>query len=271
MENNSSSSIPRPNYGTHFDPNLSSPTTDEDQFQQRHSSVSMDHGRLSGEGSPMMMSPWNQTTPFTNFPWSTSISCEDHNNVPQNTLIGSLMREEGHIYSLAASGDLLYTGSDSKNIRVWKNLKEFSAFKSSSGLVKAIIVSNGKIFTGHQDGKIRVWKVSPKAPSVHKRAGSLPTLKDIFKSSINPNNYIEVKKRRNALWIKHSDAVSCLTLNEDDGLLYSASWDRTIKVWRMSDSKCLESISSHDDAVNVVVASVDGLVLSGSADGTDII
>ena len=105
----------------------------------------------------MMMSPWKQTTnsPFAKKQWS---QCEE--NVPPNGLIGSLVREEGHIYSLAAAGDLLYTGSDSKNIRVWKNLQEYSGFKSNSGLVKAIIISGEKIFTGHKDGKIRVWKVS---------------------------------------------------------------------------------------------------------------
>ncbi|KAL0450268.1 UNVERIFIED_CONTAM: protein JINGUBANG [Sesamum latifolium] len=51
-------------------------------------------------------------------------------------------------------------------------------------------------------------------------------------------------------------------------MLYSASWDKTIKVWRISDSKCLESINAHDDAVNSVIAGFDGLVFTGSADGT---
>ncbi|CAA0840904.1 Transducin/WD40 repeat-like superfamily protein [Striga hermonthica] len=138
-------------------------------------------------------------SPLSKSPWSTSL-----NNEPESYnytgLMGSLVREEGHIYSLAASGSLLYTGSDSKNIRVWKNQKEFSGFKSNSGLVKAIIIAGDRIFSGHQDGKIRVWK--------------------------------------------------------------------TVKVWRVSDSKCLESISAHEDAVNSVVAGFDGLVFSGSADGT---
>ncbi|KAK4751007.1 hypothetical protein SAY87_004489 [Trapa incisa] len=253
-----------------------------DDLSHRQSSVSassstfFDSCRLSGEDSPMLMSPWNKTSSASPFSkstrWFTGYEGDDASTAAgllQNSLIGAMVREEGHIYSLAVTGDLLYTGSDSKNIRVWKNLKEFSGFKSSSGLVKAIIVSNNKIFTGHQDGKIRVWKVSPKAPSFHKRAGTLPTLKNIFKSSINPSNYIEVMKRRAALWIKHSDAVSCLSLNEEDGLLYSASWDQKIKVWRVADSKCLESIKAHDDAVNAVVASTaDGLVFSGAADGT---
>lgn len=251
----------------HSDPNICSATTD-DEMAARHSSFSgYDVNRLSGEMSPMMMSPWNQNSPFTKSPWSKF----DENvpqNVPQNGLIGSLVREEGHIYSLAAKEDLLYTGSDSKNIRVWKNMKEFTAFKSNSGLVKAIIISGDKIFTGHQDGKVRVWKINPKNPSVHKRSGTLPTFFDIFKASMKPSNYVEVKRNRTALWIKHVDAISCLSMNQEQGLLYSASWDRTFKVWRVENSKCLESVKAHDDAVNSVVASVEGLVYTGSADGT---
>lgn len=188
--------------------------------------------------------------------------------MPETGLVGSLVREEGHIYSLAVSGDLLYTGSDSKNIRVWKELREFTGFKSSSGLVKTIVISGGKIFTGHQDGKIRVWKVSSKNPANHKRIGSLPTFKEYVKSSMNPKNYVEVRRHKNAVKVKHFDAVSSLSLDEEEGLLYSGSWDKTLKVWRLADSKCLESINAHDDAVNSVVTGFNGYVLTGSADGT---
>ncbi|KAK6115873.1 hypothetical protein DH2020_008142 [Rehmannia glutinosa] len=253
------------------DPNISSSSDSGagDDFAPRNSSFSAyDPNRLSGEGSPMMMSPWNQNSPFAKSPWSNFTDNPPQNNVPQSGLVGSLVREEGHIYSLAAKNDVLYTGSDSKNIRVWKNLQEFSAFKSNSGLVKAIIISGDKIFTGHQDGKIRVWKISPKNPSVHKRVGTMPTFFDIFKASIRPRNYVEVKRKRTALWIKHTDAISCLSMNEEKGLLYSASWDRTFKVWRVGNSKCVESVKAHDDAVNCVVSSVDGVVYTGSADGT---
>ncbi|KAJ0076763.1 hypothetical protein Patl1_36290 [Pistacia atlantica] len=212
------------------------------------------------------MSPWNQTaSPYTKSPW---IAPSFKENLNCNGLIGSIVREAGHIYSLAAYRDLLYTGSDSKNIRVWKNLKEFSGFKSNSGLVKAIVIAGDKIFTGHQDGKIRVWKISSKNPSVHKRIGSLPTFKDFVKCSVNPRNYVEVRRNRNVLRIKHFDAVSCLSLNEEQGLLYSGSWDKTLKVWRISDFKCLESIQAHDDAINSVVAGFDCFVFTGSADGT---
>ncbi|KAF7810935.1 protein JINGUBANG-like [Senna tora] len=236
--------------------------------------------------SPYLMSPWNPTySPYSKSPWILSSpmnnydagsgggggrvgGCDNINNFPQNSLIRSLVREEGHIYSLAVSGDLLYTGSDSRNIRVWKNLKGYAGFKSSSGLVKAIVISGEKIFTGHQDGKIRVWKSSRKDPSYHKRIGSLPTFKDFVKNSTNPKNYVKIRRHKKSLRIKHYDAVSSLSLDEAEGLLYSGSWDKTLKVWRIADFKCLESIQAHDDAVNSVAAGFQCFAFTGSADGT---
>ncbi|MFS7952323.1 putative [Myosin heavy-chain] kinase transcription factor WD40-like family [Helianthus anomalus] len=258
------------------DPNLAAsfPSSDE-EFNNRSSNVSgYDLNRMSGEASPMAMSPWNQASPFQPSPWFTT-GIDNSNNQKTGTqvnqsegLVGSLVREEGHIYSLAATGDLLYTGSDSKNVRVWRNLKEFTAFKSNSGLVKAIILSGDRIFTGHQDGKVRVWKKNKKDPKNHKRVGTFPTLFDILKSSMRPKNYVEVKRKTTALWIKHCDAISSLSIDEDEGLLYSGSWDRTFKVWKTSNSKCLESVKAHEDAVNSVVSTKSGLVFTGSADGS---
>ncbi|XP_043714417.1 protein JINGUBANG-like [Telopea speciosissima] len=274
-----SDGVSRSKFGNllHSDPSIPTATDEDEDFKPRKSSVSEAtppfydrSGPMSPDSSPYNMSPWDATSsPYSKSPWTRNspVSPFDE-NFPTNGLIGSLVREEGHIYSLAASGDLLYTGSDSKNIRVWKNQKEFSGFKSNSGLVKAIVIRGEKIFTGHQDGKIRMWRVSSKNPSVYKRAGALPTLKEFIKSSLNPSNYVEVRRNRNGLWIKHCDAISCLSLNEDQSLLYSGSWDKTFKVWRISDSKCLESINAHDDAVNSVVTGFDGMVFTGSADGS---
>ncbi|XP_010525684.1 PREDICTED: myosin heavy chain kinase C-like [Tarenaya hassleriana] len=238
--------------------------------------------------SPYVLSPWNQTfspstdkTPSTS-PWNQTYSPyykspwiyqtgnnHELTNDSETGLIGTIVRQEGHVYSLAASGDLLFTGSDSKNIRVWKDLKDFAGFKSNSGLVKAIVLTgDNRIFTGHQDGKIRVWRGSRSFPGRYSRIGSLPTLKEYLMKSMNPKNYVEVRRNKNVLKIRHFDAVSCLSVNEELGLLYSGSWDKTLKIWRLSDSKCLESIQAHDDAINTVVSGFDDLLFTGSADGT---
>jgi WD40 repeat protein len=212
-------------------------------------------------------SPYDASlSPLSKSPWSSHLN-EDTSSA-EDALVGSLVREEGHIYSLAATKDLLYTGSDSKNIRVWKHQKEFAGFKSNSGLVKAIVIAGEKILTGHQDGRIRVWRVSSRNEEIHKRVATLPTLRNYIKCSIKPSNYVEVRRHRNVLWIKHYDAISCLSLTEDLTLIYSASWDKTFKVWRASNYKCLESVTAHDDAVNALVVGFDGLVFTGSADGT---
>lgn len=254
----------------HSDPNISLTNSklindvNIDYSDREGSFTAYDQARLSGEGSPIMMSPWNPNSPFTPI-----INPDVHQKIlAQNALVGSIVREEGHIYSLAATRDLLYTGSDSKNIRVWKNLKEFSAFKSNSGLVKAIIICGDKIFTGHQDGKVRVWKVQSKNSKVHKLSGTLPTLMDIFRCSIKPKNYVEVKRNKTSVWIKHGDAISSISMNQEKGLLYSASWDRTFKVWKVDNSKCLESVKAHEDAVNSIVAGANDMVFTGSADGS---
>ncbi|KAK6790544.1 hypothetical protein RDI58_009625 [Solanum bulbocastanum] len=67
--------------------------------------------------------------------------------------------------------------------------------------------------------------------------------------------------------VHHVDTVSALALSKDGSLLYSASWDRTFKIWRSSDFKCLESVwNAHDDAINSIVVSNNGHVYTGSAD-----
>ncbi|XP_015576737.2 protein JINGUBANG [Ricinus communis] len=232
---------------------------------QDYSFLNFESGSSEQPASPISKSPWSS---HANLDLDQDLHDNNDQEFSHNVLMGSLVREEGHIYSLAASQELLYTGSASKNIRVWKNQKEFSGFKSNSGLVKAIVIGDDQIFTGHQDGKIRIWKVSTKNPSVYRRVGSLPKFKDYVKSSMKPSNYVEVRRNKNTIWLKHFDAISCLSLNEDKSLLYSASWDKTFKIWRISDSKCLESVAAHDDAVNSLVTGLDGLVFTGSADGT---
>ncbi|XP_074285840.1 protein JINGUBANG-like [Silene latifolia] len=228
------------------------------------------------------MSPWSQasSSPYTKSPWiklssypPPTLNINNNNNITSPTnvylsrgkdaLIGSLLREEGHVYSLAAKEGMLYTGSESKNIRVWNNFNDAGGFKSGSGLVKAIIISkDDRVFTGHQDGKIRIWNAKGK------RIGTLPKLGDYLRSSINPNKYVQVRRHHKVPKVKHFDAVSCMSLNEEAGLLYSGSWDKSIKVWRISDGKCMESIEAHDDAINSIVVGFNGLVFSGSADGT---
>ncbi|KAJ7524681.1 hypothetical protein O6H91_17G016000 [Diphasiastrum complanatum] len=140
----------------------------------------------------------------------------------------------------------------------------FSSFRTGDGAVKALLVHGDKVFSAHQDHKIRVWRHSKSRPSDVQAVATLPTLKNYLTSCLSPKNYVQVRRHHKRLWIEHVDAVSVLAVG--NGVLYSGSWDKTVKVWRLSDYRCLETVEAHDDAVNALIVGSNGRVYTGSAD-----
>ncbi|XP_059638608.1 protein JINGUBANG [Cornus florida] len=193
----------------------------------------------------------------------------------QYQCIATLRNHNSYISSLALAGKFICTGSSDKEIRLWERNalssepnQENQTDKmvlAGKGAVKSLVVLADKIFSAHQDQKIRVWKIDD-----HKyfmRLATLPTLSDRAHKLLIPNNYVQVRRHKKCTWVHHVDAVSALALSKDESLLYSVSWDRTLKIWRTTDFKCLESIrNAHDDAINAVALSSDGDVYTGSAD-----
>lgn len=143
--------------------------------------------------------------------------------------------------------------------------------------MKAILVSSddGLIFSAHSDNKIRVWGSSP----AHARKGTLPSFKDCLIKTYwslpktllirrTPSTNINSKGSTTYNKIKHSSTITSMAYNPLGKLLYSASLDRTIKVWSIGEMKCIETIQAHDDDVNALVLGSDGLLFSGSDDAT---
>ncbi|KAL2329299.1 hypothetical protein Fmac_022726 [Flemingia macrophylla] len=145
----------------------------------------------------------------------------------------------GTVSCLALCGEFILSASQGKDIIVWQqpDLRLFTKFGQGDGSVKALATVANKVFTAHQDSRIRFMKQS---------------------------NYVQTRRHHKRLWIEHADSISCLTVS--NGFVYSGSWDKSLKVWRISDLKCLESLKAHDDAINGLVAS-KGVVYSASADG----
>ncbi|XP_022776203.1 protein JINGUBANG-like [Durio zibethinus] len=175
-------------------------------------------------------------------------------------------RPKQPITCVAVQGNLLYAASVNE-INVYDRetstlLDVYNSQDSSSGSVKSVTFCNEKIFTAHQDCKIRVWQMTMNKK--HKFLIALPTFNDRLRRFILPKNYVYVRRHVKRLWIEHTDAVTGLAVNK--GLIYSVSWDKTLKIWRASDVRCLQSIKAHDDAINAVTASADGTVYTGSAD-----
>ncbi|KAL1539380.1 protein JINGUBANG-like [Salvia divinorum] len=201
---------------------------------------------------------------------------------------------EGHssyIFSLSLAGKYLFSGASNGEIHASTSHSGASLYiaAQTGSAVKSITVINGKLITAHADHKIRVWRIKdlnismPKSnvsvnaisnsnSSVSETAklkltATLPTGVDRCVRMFSAGSYVEVRRHRRQTWVHHVDAVAALAASADGAFLYSVSWDRSMKVWRSTDFRCVESVqAAHDDAINAVAAAVDGSVYTGSAD-----
>ncbi|KAJ6841387.1 protein JINGUBANG-like [Iris pallida] len=191
--------------------------------------------------------------------------------------ISTLKGHSSYVSAILVLGGSLYSGSSDRQIRVWTaaapslGADKAQYYYSShavircKSVVKSLLVSGENLFSCHQDHKIRVWRIS----SHHRLVKVLPTCRDRLLSLLSPRKRVEVRRHETCTWVHHVDAVSGLAASADGSLLYSVSWDRTLKAWRTSDFKCVESVAkAHHDAINAIVVSRDGFVYTGSADAT---
>ncbi|KAK1362146.1 E3 ubiquitin-protein ligase TRAF7-like [Heracleum sosnowskyi] len=172
--------------------------------------------------------------------------------------ISTLKGHSSYVFSLTLAGKHLYSGSSDSELRIW------SRTPSDHHNANENIVSSCK----SADHKIRVWKIGNTTQSqTYKCVSTLPTLNDRVTRLFLAKNYVQVRRHKKCTWVHHVDTVSALALSKDGSFLYSASWDRTFKIWRTSDFKCIESVwNAHDDAINAIVSSSDGFIYTGSAD-----
>lgn len=211
---------------------------------------------------------------------STRHNHQSDDSGTQNYCIATLTGHTSYIFSLTLAGKFLYTGSSDNEIRAWKrnphsyedgdaNLAN-NVVALTKGAVKSLVVLANKLFSAHQDCKIRVWKMKTQEPYKNQKCekiATLPTLGDRTVKLINPTNQVQIRRHKKCTWVHHVDTVSALALSRDESLLYSVSWDRTLKIWQTYDFKCLESVTNaHDDAINALAVSDIGHIYTGSAD-----
>lgn len=141
---------------------------------------------------------------------------------------------------LALCGEFILSATQGKEVIVYQqpDLRLFAKFGHGDGSVKAIVTFGNKVFTAHQDCRIRVWKLSKSSENMFKLVNTLPTAKDYLRKFILHRSYIQTgRHNKKQLWFEHGDSISCLTIC--NGLIYSGSWDKTVKVWRLSDFEML--------------------------------
>ncbi|XP_051137544.1 protein JINGUBANG-like [Andrographis paniculata] len=174
--------------------------------------------------------------------------------------IASLHRQDGTIFSIAAAKGLVFTGSESSRIRAWRqpDCSDRGYFKSSHGDVRAILAHGNTLFSSHKDCKVRVWNITAGPENFQARkVANLPKNRSIFKFPTKTTSF------------KHKDSISCMAYNQTEGILYTGSWDRTVKAWRVSDHRCVDSFPAHEGHVtDLVVNQEDGCVFTCSSDGS---
>jgi guanine nucleotide-binding protein subunit beta-2-like 1 protein len=138
-------------------------------------------------------------------------------------------------YALSASWD--------RSLRLW-NLKTGACFGKFLGHTKDVLSTafspdNRHILSGGRDGKLKIWNV--KGECVY-------TLeKDC-----------------------HTDWVSCVRFSPagESPLMVSGGWDNVVKVWSLSDFRCMHTLRGHTGYINAVTVSPDGsLCASAGKDG----
>ncbi|KAK6125075.1 hypothetical protein DH2020_041191 [Rehmannia glutinosa] len=206
------------------------------------------------------LSLYHSQPPTPRLSFATDASKLDAVDPAAYRCISSVLKKDGQILCVAAANGLVYTGSQGNTVRVWK-LPEFTEcgqLKTKACMVVALQVSNDRVYAAYADCKIRVWRRSWEGVVKHVRVATVPVAGSFVR------NYISGKDKTT----KHLGPISSLAINTSDDILYSASLDKTVKVWRISDFKCIETIQAHPDPINAIVLADDGVLYTASDDAT---
>ncbi|GMN19616.1 hypothetical protein TIFTF001_049935 [Ficus carica] len=145
------------------------------------------------------------------------------------------------VCSLIQEGPWIFVGLPNL-VKAWNTQSgaEFS-LNGPVGQVYAMIFDKNILFAGTQNGQILAWKVSSES-----------------ETTTNPFQPAHVLEG-------HTQGIVCLTIGRN--MLYSGSFDGTIKKWDLGTLQCLATAKGHSSAV-MSLACWDYYLVSCSLDGT---
>merc|ERR1712029_139368 len=182
-------------------------------------------------------------------------------------------------------GQHLASGSGDKTVRFWDLTTETPHFECKAHAQWVLAVSwapNGaKVASGDKAGTVALWD-----PDTGKQVGRTLAGHKQFITALawEPLHFDGISRRLASsskdgdvrVWdtirctclmtmTSHTMNVTCLKWG-GSGLIYSASQDRTIKVWRSQDGALCRTLQGHGHWVNVLALNTDYVMRTGSFD-----
>lgn len=137
-----------------------------------------------------------------------------------------------------------------------------------------MVAHGDTLFTSHKDHKIRVWNMKNNCNGNSFKSRKVTTLPNAshFKNFICRPTVITPQHKATSKSItpqQHKDIISCMAYYNVEGILYTGSFDRTVKVWKVNEKKCVDSFMAHGGNINdMVVNQQNGYLFTCSSDGT---
>ncbi len=180
-----------------------------------------------------------------------------------------------------ANGTDLITASQDRTLRLWDIETGITkrVLQGHTGGVTDVVAKSGQIFSASHDGKIMRWNANIADQRI------LNLASEPASAAISPDGkYIAVGFANGALhlysladmtllWqdnIAHSDDIQRIVFSSDSSLLATASFDKTAKLWQLSNDRLYEKqiFTGHKKPINSLALSPDNSTLAtASYDG----
>lgn len=121
------------------------------------------------------------------------------------------------------------------------------------------MVAHGDMFfTSHKDHKLRIWNLRASSGDLKPRkVTTLPSSSHFNKYSCRP------------IVPQYKDIISSMAYYHVERILYTGSFDTTVKAWMLNERKCVDTFTAHANKItDIVINQQSGCIFTSSFDGT---